>query len=172
MTTKPGAVRQVLPADGLGALAERSGDAGRVHGATPVGMHCIGMEGLLGPCEGRSDTGQHRLSPEPEGERAARGAVARPERRRAPECYGAFSAERRGDAGLGLERGVGAVDALHDAMTRSSAEDEAGVTKLGTMTAPCPMRSTISRPDSNKSSGNWIRANWMADGGGANRTSS
>ena len=78
------AVRQVLPAHGLGAKAERGGDGGRVHGAAPAGAkHEWGMAGLLRPWTGRPDTGQARLLPAPEGERAVRSTAARPGRERA-----------------------------------------------------------------------------------------
>ena len=39
------AVRQVLRADGLGVLAERGGDGGRVHGAAPWNARDYGAQG-------------------------------------------------------------------------------------------------------------------------------
>ena len=73
-------VRQVLPADGLGAARELGGDGGGIHGASPVGgKNGFGMAGLLGAWRERPDTGQPRLSPAPEGQapRAKRGRAAR-----------------------------------------------------------------------------------------------
>ena len=55
------AVGEVVAADRLGALGERSGDGGRVHGAAPAdAMHGFGMMGLLRCRNATPDTGQPR----------------------------------------------------------------------------------------------------------------
>ena len=79
------AVRQVLPAHGLGALAERGGDGCRVHGAAPAGARCT--NGAWRDSSGLGRTPRYRpglvLRPAPEDERGVRSTAARPGRERA-----------------------------------------------------------------------------------------